>query len=122
MEIIDYIKTIEYKFDNPEYYFKELDIDKKAEKIEQVSSPFYYEDVLYKKTERKLHEVHRGVYRDDNYIFYVSYHLGVNIITVAFNVFKTAEKFSKELRKRLVLLDLKNKEFIKNPKFRIENE
>ena len=121
-EVIEYIKTIEYKFNNPDYYFQELDIDKKEEKIEQVSSPFYYEDISYNKLERKLYEVCKGVYRDDNYIFYVSYHIGVNILTVAFNVFKTAEKFSKELKKRLVLLDLENKEFIKNPKFRIENE
>lgn len=121
-EIIEYIKTIEHKFDNPEYYFQELDIDKYAEKIEQVPIPFYYEDISYNKLERKLQEVYKGVYRDDNYIFYVSYHLGVNIITVAFNVYKTAEKFAKGLKKRLVLLDLENKEFIKNPKFRIENE
>lgn len=121
-EIIDYIKTIEYKFDNPEYYFQELDIDKCAEKIEQVLSPFYYEDISYNKLERKLQEVYKGVYIDDNYIFYVSYHLGINIVTVAFNVYKTAEKFARGLKKRLVLLDLENKEFIKNPKFRIENE
>lgn len=121
-EVIEYIKTIEYKFDNPNYYFQEYEIDRKLEKVEQIASPFYYDNLSFGREERELHNVCEGVYKDNNYIFYVSYHIGINIVTVAFNVFKTAEKFAKGLKSRLVELDLENKQFIHNSKFRIKNE
>jgi hypothetical protein len=121
-EIIKFIKTIEYKFNNPDYCFEENKIDKQQELIVQTFTPFYSSDVVGEPKIKKLYKVSKGVYRDENYNFIVCYHLGTTIRTVLFSVFKTANRFAKDLKIRLVELDLKNREFIKNPKFCIENE
>lgn len=118
-DIVEFIKTIEYTFDNPEYTFIESNFIKAYEKVLQVSSPFYYSNFKLQKTDRDLKEVDEGVYCDSNFIFYVCYHLDKQIYTVSFDVFKSAVIFAKSLSNRLVKLDLDNKSFIINPKFSI---
>ena len=121
-EVIKYIKTIEHKFNNPTYTYQENSINVEYEKIYQVINPFINNSVIGKGVKNKLYKVGKGVYRDDDYIFYVSYHLGESIITVGFNVSKTAKNFAKDLGIRLAELELKTKKYIKNPKFRIKDE
>ena len=121
-EIIEYIKTIEYKFNNPTYTYQENDIEAEYEKISQCGNPFYSTNAVGERTEKRVYKVIKGVYRDDNYIFYVTYHLGNEIVSVAFNVYKSAKMFAKDLGCRLIELDLEAKKYIQNPKFRINYE
>jgi T5orf172 domain len=121
-EIIEYIKTIETTFNNREHNYLTEYIDKQLEKIDsQFVNPFYTSSMT-DYIERELTYIDNGVYRDNKFNFIVSYHLGERITTAEFNVFRTANTFAKSISKRIVLLDLENKKFIKNPKFGTENE
>ncbi len=119
-EIIAYIKTIEYKYNNPEFYFAEEQLEKEVEKVRLEVNIFSITGINEK--ERELHKVNEGIYRDNDYTFYVTYQSCLGIRTIAFNVYKSAFNFLKTLSFRVVELDLKNKKFINNPKFRGNNE
>lgn len=121
-EIIDYIKSIKNRFNNKDYSdLKDVYITLKEESVKEVVDVFKKKNIGGGEY-RILKEVQNNVYVDDKYIFYVSYYVGKEIRTLSFNVFDTALTFSKKLKFKAVGLDLENKEFIKNPKFRIENE
>lgn len=120
-EIISYIKSIEYKFNNNEYVELSQRIEREYEIIVEVDSPFNFY-MPSGRVERVLKEVVKGVYVDDKYLFYVVYMLDNKKVTVKFNVYKTALLFSRELGNRLVTLDLETSKCIINPNYRIKNE
>ena len=121
-EIIDYIKSIKNRFNNKDYTdLKDRLLTLEEEKVFEVHDVFT-KGLIGGKEYRELKEVQKYVYVDDKFMFFVSYYVGKEIKTLSFNVYNTALSFSKKLGFKAVSLDLENKKFIKNPKFRIENE
>lgn len=121
--IIKFIKTIEHTFNNPNYYYLsehyiEPQFETISENTEDIFKRYLASDIVY----RDLEHIQNGVYRDENFNFFVCYHIGDSISTVIFNVYKTANYFAKTITKRIVYLDIENKKYIKNSKFRIKNE
>ncbi len=121
-EIIDYIKSVKNRFNNKDYTdLKDKLLTLEEEKVNEVYDVFT-KGLIGGREYRELKEVQKYVYVDDKFMFYVSYYVGKEIKTLSFNVYNTALSFSKKLGFKAVSLDIENKEFIKNPKFRIENE
>ena len=118
-EIIDYIKSIKNRFNNKEYTdLKDRCITIELEKVNEVVNLF---DIISFRNvrQRELKEVIKGVYVDEDFLFYVSYYVGKEIKTLSFNVYKSALDFSKKIGLKRVLLNLETREYINNPKFKI---
>jgi len=109
-------------FNNKEYTdLKDRCVTIELEKVNEVANLFEIKSFRNIR-ERKLKEVEKGVYVDEDFLFYVSYYVGKEIKTLSFNVYSTALSFSKKIGLKRVLLDLEIREYIKNPKFRINGE
>lgn len=119
-KIVKYIKSIENLFNSENYCSLIEDIEPEIEKLSEYTLSSNNIETFFESF--NLTHTQNGVYRDDNYIFYVLYHIGSNVVLATFNVFRSANKFAKEAVKRIILLDLENKQFIYNDKFRIKNE
>lgn len=118
-EIIDYIKSIKNRFNNKDYTdLKDRCITIELEKVNEVVSLFDIKSFRNTR-QRDLKEVEKGVYVDEDFLFYVSYYVGKEIKTLSFNVYKSALDFSKKIGLKRVLLNLETREYINNPKFKI---
>lgn len=119
-KIIKYIKSIENLFNLEENYSILDEVLTKGEVIGEAVIRQNDKEVFDECY--NLKELQNFVYKDSNYNFYVFYHFGEHIVKAYFNIYSTANRFAKNNLKRTIKLDLENKEYIFNKKFRVKNE
>lgn len=117
-KIIEFINTL--NFDSEEYtclscVFEEYT----GESIDSKQRYYLTDDVPQAKL---LNEIKEGLYISDDYQFFVFIQQSKFIYQIRFNIYRTANKFLYEYKDRAVKIDKETNKFIKNPKFRIENE
>lgn len=110
-KVVEYIKSIEHTFNNIDYSNLEDKIEKEEEKVVTLFQPLLSIGLELRETTEK------GVYKDENYKFYVTYTIKGREQTVMFNVFRTARNFKKYVGNRLIYLDLNNNISIKPKTF-----
>lgn len=118
-KIIEYIKTIEDKFDSPEYNCLYCDFEiKPTPEIERVN--ILIDKVPFKKHFRVTEK--KGVYICPNYKSNLFIFQGGIVNHLEVRDYRVACSIASKNRDRIVEIDLETGDFIKNPKFRIKNE
>lgn len=116
--IIAFIKTIEHKFDREDCIsvLERLEINEGATEIGNPFTRIVGLHGSFDRVEVELKEIERGIYLNTyNYTFIVCFTVSNFKEIVAFHSYRDAKVAVTKFKDRVIMLDLENKEFIKNP-------